>query len=203
MSIIEKDNRVDEYIRHKAQDWQEPYAKELRKIIDECPIYLNETIKWGAPVYVGKRNVAGIVALKNHISLWLYEGALLEDPNDVLYQASEKTKALRQVRFEEGAPLPGEDVADLIHQAAEKDKKGLKVTRQKVQKPKTIPSPLKDLLEENPDAKKVFDDLAPSHQKEYVDYINEAKQAKTKQSRAIKAIDLLSEGKGLHDKYKP
>ena len=127
MAIKEKDKAVDQYFDKKLQHWQRPYAKQLRSLLDAIPHKIEETIKWGAPAYVGKRNIAGIVGLKNHISLWLYEGALLDDPNDLLYQAADTTKSLRQIQFNEGDELPGKEVKELIHQAAVNDEKGLKV----------------------------------------------------------------------------
>lgn len=199
---MKTDKRVDQYINEKALDWQKPYANKLRELIEECPIEMEETIKWGTAVYVGKKNVAGIVALKNHISLWLYEGALLEDPDNILIQASDSTKALRQVRFKKGGPVPGKNVADLIHQAAKNDQKGLKVNQPKPKKPKTIPFPLKEMLADHPQAQKTFDNLPPSGQREYVQHIQEAKQESTKERRAKKSITLLEKGMGLNDKYK-
>ncbi|VTP97122.1 YdeI/OmpD-associated family protein [Sphingobacterium daejeonense] len=44
--------------------------------------------------------------------------------------------------------------------------------------------------------------LTPGKQKEYAEYIEEAKQEKTKISRVEKIISLVLAGKGLHDKYK-
>lgn len=202
MSIKSKDTRVKDYIQNKAQEWQRPYAKELRSLMEACTVEMEETIKWGAPVYVGNKNVAGIVALKNHISLWLYEGALLEDPDRILVQAADSTKALRQIRFKKGDPLPDKKVAKLIEKAAINDQKGLKVEIPKIKKPKEIPSPLKEMLDDHPKAKEHFEKMAPSHQKEYVNHIKEAKREDTKVRRAKKSIELLLKGEGLNDKYK-
>jgi uncharacterized protein YdeI (YjbR/CyaY-like superfamily) len=202
MALKNKDKRVDQYIDEKAEAWQQPYAKKLRELMIECPVELKETIKWGAPAYVGKKNVAGIVALKNHISLWLYEGALLDDPDNILIQASDSTKSLRQVRFIDGAPLPDEKVAKLIKEAAKNDQKGLKVEQPKPKKPKSIPSPLREMLDENPKAKETYENLPPSEQKAYIEHIRDAKRDSTKERRAKKSISLLNQGKGLNDKYK-
>lgn len=47
-----------------------------------------------------------------------------------------------------------------------------------------------------------FKALTPGKQKEYIQYIDEAKQEKTKLSRLEKIKPLITANKGLHDKYK-
>jgi uncharacterized protein YdeI (YjbR/CyaY-like superfamily) len=57
------------------------------------------------------------------------------------------------------------------------------------------PKELEAALMENQQAASVFDTLAYSHKKEYVDWILAAKQAATKSSRATKAAEMLAAGK--------
>lgn len=59
----------------------------------------------------------------------------------------------------------------------------------------TIPSDLFLALEKDPQAKSIFEQLSPSHQKEYIRWISEAKKATTKQTRILKTIEMLKEGK--------
>lgn len=58
-----------------------------------------------------------------------------------------------------------------------------------------VPDDFQGLLTENEQARGVFDKLSYSHQKEYVDWIVEAKRQETRQRRMEKAIEMLSEGK--------
>lgn len=61
---------------------------------------------------------------------------------------------------------------------------------------------LKEQLALNNSLKAAFDKLTPGKQKEYMFYIEEAKQEKTKATRMEKIKPLIMERKGLHDKYK-
>lgn len=55
-----------------------------------------------------------------------------------------------------------------------------------------LPKELKIQLEQNPKAKEVFGRLSYIHQKEYVEWINEAKKQETKESHLRKAIEMLT-----------
>lgn len=51
---------------------------------------MEENLKWGMPVYsLEGVNVAGIVAFKNYVALWFYQGVFLKDDKKVLYNAQE------------------------------------------------------------------------------------------------------------------
>ncbi len=54
-----------------------------------------------------------------------------------------------------------------------------------------IPDEFLNMLKENKAAYKIFNQLSPSHIKEYINWINEAKKDATKINRMIKAVDLI------------
>jgi len=56
-------------------------------------------------------------------------------------------------------------------------------------------------LAANPNSKAVFDSFPPSAQRDYLEWINEAKQDATRQKRIDTAIEWLAEGKRRHWKY--
>jgi hypothetical protein len=58
-----------------------------------------------------------------------------------------------------------------------------------------IPEDLTKALESDQEARSFFDKLSYTHQKEYVTWINEAKKEETRQSRILKTIELLKNGK--------
>jgi len=64
---------------------------------------LEATIKWGAPCYTyHHKNVVGLVGFKNHCAIWFHQGALMDDPHQLLINAQPgKTQMMRQVRFRE------------------------------------------------------------------------------------------------------
>ena len=183
----------------KVPHWQQTLMHELRAIVLDCG--LKETLKWGSPTYIHHGNVVGIVALKNYVSLWFFEGAQLSDPDNVLIASSEKTKALRQWRFERGAKVNREKVAQYVNEAALNMEKGIKTPKPKVSVP-PIPEILKKAFENERPLKTFFDDLAPSHQREYIQFISEAKREETRLRRLDKSLKLMREGKDLMSKYR-
>jgi hypothetical protein len=58
-----------------------------------------------------------------------------------------------------------------------------------------IPAELKKAFRAEKEAKAFFDKLSYTHQKEYVNWINEAKKEETRQNRIIKTIEMLKKGK--------
>ena len=68
---------------------------ELRKLL--ASFNLNETIKWGSPVYTKDgKNLFGLGAFKNHYGIWFFQGALLKNNTEFLVNAQEgKTQAMR------------------------------------------------------------------------------------------------------------
>lgn len=88
---------VDDYIDN-AEHWQAELVR-LREILKTTG--LEETVKWGGPCYTWKgKNVVGIGGFKSYFGLWFFEGAGLEDKEEVLINAQPgKTKMLRQWRM--------------------------------------------------------------------------------------------------------
>ena len=98
-------------------------------------------------------------------------------------------------------------LAGYIKQGAALNEAGVKVP--KIRKPgldrKTIPSaPPDDLaaaLKKNAKARATFDGFSPSHRREYIEWITEAKRDETRQKRLAQAIEWLAEGKPRNWKY--
>ena len=80
------------------EDWRE-VLEYLRDILRETDLW--ETVKWGGPCYtINNKNVIGLGAFKEFVSVWFFQGVLLKDTHHVLVNAKEgKAKALRQWRF--------------------------------------------------------------------------------------------------------
>ena len=164
---------------------------------------LIETYKWGIPVYtIDNKNVLGILAFKHHFGIWFYNGVFLSDPKKVLENAQEgKTKAMRHWKFRTMEDIDEATVLAYFHEAISNQKKGLVLAPEK-NKPISMPPLLKKALNNNQALKANYESLTPYKQREYCEYISQAKQEKTKQSRLEKCIPLLEKGMGLHDKYR-
>ena len=191
---------VEEYIETNPH-----YADELtmlRIIINSTE--LEETVKWSMPTYcLNGKNVLGLGAFKNHFCLWFHNGVFLKDQQDLLINAQEnKTKALRQMRFETKADINKSAVLAYVKEAIENQRLGKEVKPTRKTKPVVIPDELKEALNSNADLKSTFNSLSLSCQREYCDYIAEAKREDTKQRRLDKITPMILRNIGLNDKYK-
>ena len=200
---IDRSVNIDEKIEayySKDQKFREGIAR-LREIA--LKTQLAETLKWGSPVYtIDNKNVLGIMAFKSYFGLWFFNGVFLSDPKGVLENAREgKTKSMRHWKFKSVTDIDEAGVLEYIKEAIANQKKGLEIKPSR----KTeiiIPKLLLDSLLENKRLHEQFNALSPYKQRDYCEYIAEAKQQKPKESRLGKIIPMISKGLGLNDKYR-
>lgn len=190
---------VDKYLKDK-KPWTAGLA-ELREILLEQG--LEETVKWGAPVYcLDGKNVVGMGAFKSYFGLWFFQGALLKDTKKVLVNAQDgKTKALRQWRFGDAGEIDRKRVVAYVKEAIRNEKKGLAIAPARAKK-LAVPDELAAALAGDEKARAAFDQLTPGKQREYADHIADAKREDTRLRRVEKALPLIRAGVGLHDKYR-
>lgn len=180
------------------------WEKELEyiaSIISGAP--LEKTIKWGVEVFTfNGRNVVSYGGFKNHFAIWFYNGVFLKDKYEVLVNAQEgKTKAMRQWRFTAADQIDQAKIMEYINEAIEIEKKGLKVQPEKFT-PLPVPELLQEEFKNNEEFQSAFKKLTPGKQKEYILYLNTAKQEATKLKRLEKIKPMIMQGTGLHDRYK-
>ena len=190
---------VEDYIA-KSDPWSAE-LKRLREILTNTG--LEETIKWGAPCYTWNgKNVVGMMAFKNYFGLWFHQGAKIKDSAKVLINAQEgKTKALRQWRMTGAKDIKARTIKAYVKEAVAvvEDGREIKPARKKAI---VIPTELKAALNRNKKIAASFNKLTPGKQREYAEYIADAKQAATKQRRIEKIAPMIQLGVGLNDKYK-
>lgn len=174
----------------------------LRDIINSTE--LNESLKWSAPVYdLDGKNVVGLGAFKNHFGIWFFNGVFLKDEKNLLVNAQEKTKALRQMRFESINDINKNIVLAYVKEAIENQKLGKEIKPTKTTKKDIIiPNELKTELNNDSILFDAFKLLTPSKQREYCEYIDTAKREATKTTRLEKIKPMIIKGVGLNDKYK-
>jgi uncharacterized protein YdeI (YjbR/CyaY-like superfamily) len=64
-----------------------------------------------------------------------------------------------------------------------------------------IPEYFTDALSKNKKAKQTFEAFSPSHKREYVEWITDAKSEETRNRRMATALENMTEGKSLNWKY--
>lgn len=196
---MKKYNSVEEYIEYQSHFSESLII--LRDIINSTE--LEETIKWNSPVYTyGGKNLLGMGAHKNHFGIWFFNGVFLKDTHKVLVNAQEKTKGLRQMRFESVNDINKNIVLAYVKEAIENQILGKEIKSDKTKTVLIIPDALKLAFKNNLNLKACFNALANYKQKEYCEYISEAKREATVTSRLEKIEPLILKGIGLNDKYK-
>ena len=95
------DERVDDYI-DPLPDWQQSICRELRDLIHAADTELTQTIKRTVrPYFVLDGNLCALLAAKDHVNLFLYDGGIVPDPGGII-TAGHENKTARTISFHRG-----------------------------------------------------------------------------------------------------
>jgi hypothetical protein len=98
------DPRVDAYIE-ALPDWQQAICRRVRAIAHEADPELVETIKRTVqPYFVLDGNVAALLATKDHVNVFLYDGGLAPDPDRIITAGHDNLTG-RQIAIYQGDPI--------------------------------------------------------------------------------------------------
>ncbi len=99
-----RDPRVDAYI-DALPDWQQAICREVRDLIHAADPEIVETIKYrDRPYFVLEGNVCALLAAKNWVNVFLYDGAIVPDPENIITAGHDNTSA-RQISIRQGEPI--------------------------------------------------------------------------------------------------
>ncbi|HVT88832.1 MAG TPA: YdeI/OmpD-associated family protein [Tepidisphaeraceae bacterium] len=188
-------SKVDVYIA-KSQPFSRPILIKIRSLFHKACPEVEEAIKWNVPFFQYKGNLGMMAAFKQHVRWGLWRSGQLKKPAGV-------NVSMGGDKFTRVSELPSDQVIlDLIKQAMELNEKGIKSSPRPARRPvpKTPPI-LTAALRRNSKAAAGFKSLAPSHRREYIEWINEAKQEETRQRRVVQAIQWIAQGKSRNWKY--
>ncbi len=96
----ETDPRVDDYIA-ALPDWQQAICRQVRDLVHEADPEVVETIKrTRQPYFVLQGNICALLAAKDHVNVFLYDGAIVPDPEGIITSGhtneTARTVAIRQ-----------------------------------------------------------------------------------------------------------
>lgn len=193
--MARKNPGVDAYIA-KAEPFARPILRHLRKLVHAgCP-EVEETLKWRFPHFVYEGMLCSMAAFKAHCAFGFWNGALV---------LPGKTDAMGHFgRITSLSDLPADRVMiGYIREAARLNESGEKLPprARRVRKALAIPKDLVAALKKNPRARGAFESFSPSHKREYVEWITEAKAQATRRRRLDQAIAWMGEGKPRNWKY--
>jgi hypothetical protein len=99
-----KDPRVDAYI-DALPKWQQVICREVRDLVHSADPEVVETIKYrDRPYFVLGGTVCALLATKDHVNVFLYDGAIVPDPEGIITGGHDNQTA-RQVAVYEGEPI--------------------------------------------------------------------------------------------------
>jgi uncharacterized protein YdeI (YjbR/CyaY-like superfamily) len=195
-----RDERVDAYIARSAE-FAKPILAHLREVVHSACPDVEETMKWSFPNFMYKGILCSMAAFKEHCAFGLWKGSL------VLNKDGDYTKdGMGHLgRITKLSDLPSKKVlTGYIKEGMKLNDDGVKSpTRSKPKLPKevVVPQELSIALGKNKKALAAFEKFSPSHKREYIQWITEAKTEATRTRRLETAIEWMAEGKPRNWKY--
>ncbi len=196
-----QDKRIDDYIS-KSADFAKPILNHLRKLIHHACPEVQETIKWGFPHFDYKGMMCSMASFKNHCAFTLWKAALMKDAEVLKYNNENSMGHAGKIKNLNDLPAD-KIIISHIKEAMKLNDEGIKLPERKSDpKPEIIvPDALKKELAKNKKASSTFNNFSPSHKREYIEWIVEAKTEATKSKRILTTIENLAKGKTKEWKY--
>ena len=98
------DPRVDQYI-DALPEWQQAICRQVRQLALAADPDVEETIKRTVqPYFVLDGNVCALLAAKDHVNVFLYDGGLAPDPHGII-TGGHRNKTGRMISIHEGEPI--------------------------------------------------------------------------------------------------
>jgi uncharacterized protein YdeI (YjbR/CyaY-like superfamily) len=195
---LSRDPRIDAYIA-KAAPFARPILEHIRQRVHATVPEVEETLKWSAPGFtLDGKILLMMAAFKAHAAINFWRGQEIrgEAASDGAMGQFGKLKSVDDLP-------PDAELDALIRKAAELagSAPAARKTKQ-AQKPAAEMHPdFATALAKAPKAKATLDGFPPSAQRDYLEWISEAKQDATRAKRVATAVEWLSEGKRRHWRY--
>lgn len=194
----QRDPRVDAYVA-KSADFAKPILTRIRDAVHAACPAVEEDMKWSFPHFMYKGVLCSMASFKQHAAFGFWKSSL------VLGDGAKDMDAMGQFgRLMKTSDLPPQKtLAAYIKKAVALNDEGVKVPRKPKApvKPIKVPPDLGAALKKNRKAQAAFDAFPPSHKREYIEWITEAKGDETRGRRLAQAIAWIAEGKSRNWKY--
>ena len=191
-----KDHRIEEYIAN-AQPYARPILKQIRRAVHTgCPD-VEEDLKWRHAAFMYKGILCGMAAHKEHVTFGFWDQMV-----GGTEKAGEAAGQFGRLTSVDDLP-PEKKFVAMVKDAVKNRDAGIKPTRMKTapKAPIAVPDDFAAALTMNKKAQAAFDAFSPSHRREYLEWITEAKQPETRQRRLSQAVEWMAEGKPRMWKY--
>jgi hypothetical protein len=193
------DPRVEAYIQN-AEPFARPILTHLRKVVQTACPDVTETMKWSFPHFDYRGMLCSMAAFKAHCTFGFWKASLLEGA-EMPRKDREAMGQFGRITSIKDLPDP-KTLARLIKAAAALNDTGIKVKRPGRRKPPMkVPAYFMNALRRHKAALTTFQRFSPSHKREYVEWVTEAKTDATREKRLATAIEWMAEGRPRHWKY--
>ena len=119
----ERDPRVDRYIAG-LPDWQQEICVQLRGLIHAADPGIAETVKRAEqPYFVLNGNVCALLAARDHVNLFLYDGAMVPDPEGII-TAGHANKTARTIAVRRGEEINADALTAMLQQIVANNRAG-------------------------------------------------------------------------------
>lgn len=117
------DPRVDAYIDGLPR-WQQAICREVRELVHAADPEVEETIKRTVrPYFVLQGNICALLAAKDHVNVFLYDGAIVPDPDGII-TAGHDNKTARTVAFTPGEKINRKALTAMFRQIIANNRAG-------------------------------------------------------------------------------
>jgi hypothetical protein len=121
--MTERDPRVDAWIE-ALPEWQEAICRRVRALIHEADPDVEETIKRTTrPYFILEGNVCAFLAAKDHVNLFLYDGAMVPDPEGII-TAGHANQTARTIAFRRGESINERALLAMLRQIIANNRAG-------------------------------------------------------------------------------
>jgi hypothetical protein len=117
------DRRVDAYI-DALPEWQRKVCSEVRDLVHAADTEVIETIKrTNQPYFVMQGNICALLAAKDHVNIFLYDGAIVPDPDGII-TAGHDNKTARTVAVRRGESINARALMDMFRHIIANNRSG-------------------------------------------------------------------------------
>jgi len=196
---------VDAYIA-KSAGFAQPILRHVRKLMHRGHRRIEESIKWGVPAFEREGIVAMMAAFKRHVAFGFWHeksirARLGEDADRVFPKGAKLGMGGRRYLSRSELP-PDAAILRAVRAAVAFNESGERPVRaRKRRPPPKAPPDLAAALKKNAKARATWSRLTPGQQREYVDWLVDAKRAETRARRLAETLKLLAAGRTRHWKY--
>lgn len=194
------DPRLDAYIA-EAAPFAQPILRHLRKLIHRACPDVEESVKWSHPSFGYHGILCGMAAFKAHVGFGFWHQSMVKILGDDGGKAEQAMGSMGRIMSLADLP-PDAAMIGYIQTAAKLNASGEKARPKPKPKPAlAVPDDLATALKKNKKAAATFEKFPPSHRRDYIEWITEAKREETRQKRLATTIEWLAEGKSRNWKY--